>query len=170
MIKLLLPVLLGLASVLVVPAVRTQASSDVPFHAQIVQYATFAPCPAGVSGADACVSQTAVGTATHLGQTTKRSLVALTFISPSCATFIEYTTFTAANGDTLTAVQSGTACFTSPTTVSATATYTITGGTGRFVGATGNGTASTTVSATSSGALVGPATYDGVLSSQSNPR
>lgn len=163
--KLLLPLVLGLASVIALPASRTLAGTEVPFHAQIMQSATFAPCPAGISGADACVTQTAVGNATHLGRTTKNSLIALTFVSPNCATFVEYTTFTAANGDTLTAVQTGTACFSSPTTVSATATYTVTGGTGRFSGATGSGTASTTESATSSGVFVGPATYDGVLSS-----
>lgn len=163
--KLLLPLVVGAMSVVAAPAARTLASSEVPFHAQFVQTITFAACPTGVSATAVCFTQTGVGTATHLGRVTKESLTVNTFVSPTCATFTEYTTFTAANGDSVTATQTGTGCFTSPTTATATATYVITGGTGRFLGASGSGTASTTVSAVAPGVLVGPATYDGVLSS-----
>jgi hypothetical protein len=47
-------------------------------------------------------------------------------------------TFTAANGDTLTATVAGQATRTGPTTLSIVEIYTITGGTGRFADATGN--------------------------------
>jgi hypothetical protein len=101
---------------------------------------------------------------------TKQSLVVLTFVSPTCVTFVEYTMFRAANGDTITAVQNGSACFTTPTTVSATATYTVTGGTGRFSGATGSGTSTANLTAVAPGVMVGPATYAGVLSSPGSLR
>ena len=47
-------------------------------------------------------------------------------------------TFTAANGDTMTATVAGQATRTSPTTLSIVEHYTITGGTGRFADATGS--------------------------------
>ncbi len=49
-------------------------------------------------------------------------------------------TFTASDGATITVSTSGNTCQSGPTTFAGTATYTITGGTGRFVGATGRGT------------------------------
>lgn len=163
MIKLLIALVLATVSVIAVPAVRTLASKSVPFHARLIQTITVGPCPPGTPASAVCFSQTGTGTATHFGKVTKASLTVNTFISPSCATFVEYTTFTAADGSTMTLVQTGTGCFTSPTTASANATYTVTGGTGRFSGATGSGTATTTVSAVAPGVLVGPATYTGFL-------
>jgi hypothetical protein len=164
-IKRVLPVVLAIAWVLALPAAQALASTEVPFRAQLTQAATFAACPTGTPTSVVCVAQTGTGTATLLGRMTKESLVVLTFVSPTCVTFIEYTTFSAANGDTITAVQNGTGCFTSPTTAVGNATYTVTGGTGRFRGAKGSGTATTTLTAVEPGVLVGPATYDGVLSS-----
>jgi hypothetical protein len=46
---------------------------------------------------------------------------------------------TAANGDKINQTTSGTVCQSGPTTFHTTATYTITGGTGRFTTATGSG-------------------------------
>jgi len=163
LVRRLVPLIVALATC-VVPVKGALASSDVPFHARLTQTATATACPAGTT-ADLCLAQTGAGTATHLGSMTKDALVLLTFVSPTCATFVEYTTFGAANGDTLTMVQTGTACFGTPTSASATASYTVTGGTGRFVGATGSGTASTNVTAIAPGVFTGPATYEGVLSS-----
>jgi hypothetical protein len=54
-------------------------------------------------------------------------------------------TFTAANGDNLTASVAGQATRTGPTMLSIVEIYTITGGTGRFAGATGNFTLESTV-------------------------
>ena len=51
---------------------------------------------------------------------------------------VRTSTFTAANGDTLSATVDGQATRTGPTTLSIVENYTITGGTGRFADATGN--------------------------------
>ena len=67
-------------------------------------------------------------------------------------------TFTAANGDTLTATVAGQATRTSPTTLSVVEVYTVTGGTGRFADATGSFTLHSTVdqpTGVSSGAYSG---------------
>ena len=170
MIKRVLPGVLAIAWVLALPAAQALASTEVPFQAQLTQTATFAACPTGTPTSAVCVAQTGTGTATLLGRMTKESLVVLTFVSPTCVTFIEYTTFRAANGDTITAVQRGTACFTTPTTVSASAAYTVTGGTGRFSGATGSGTSTANLTTVAPGVMVGPATYAGVLSSPGSLR
>jgi hypothetical protein len=157
--------ILGIALALAAPAGRTFASSEVPFHAQLTQTVTPTTCPADAAPAAVCFHQTGTGIATDLGRMTKESLTQLSFVSATCGTFVEFTAFTAANGDTITAVQNGTGCYTSPTTAVGNATYTITGGTGRFRGVKGSGTATTTLTAVAPGVLIGPATYDGVLSS-----
>ena len=67
-------------------------------------------------------------------------------------------TFTAANGDTLTATIAGLGTRTSPTTLSIVEVYTITGGTGRFADATGSFTLNSTLdqlTGASSGAFSG---------------
>lgn len=71
----------------------------------------------------------ATGNATHLGRYTRTETILL----GAGGTFTGDVTFTAANGDLLTADIAG--AFTSLTTASG--TYTFTGGTGRFEGATG---------------------------------
>lgn len=161
----LLPFIFAICCIVAVPVGRAQAGSLVPFHAKLIQTSTFIQCPTGTPAAAVCVSVTGKGTATHIGHMSKESVVILTLFDPSCGTFTENAIFTAANGDTITAVQAGTGCFTSPTTVIATATYTVTGGTGRFSGANGSGTASATNNAVGPGVFVGPATYDGDISS-----
>jgi hypothetical protein len=80
------------------------------------------------------ISREGTGTATHLGKytvevTLQGNLLTLTATGTA--------TFTAANGDTLTASVVGQATPTGPTTLSIVEVYTITGGTGRFAGATG---------------------------------
>ena len=72
------------------------------------------------------------GTATHLGQFTREEHL---FLNPD-GSFTGTMVFTAANGDELWLDFQG--AFTSPTT--AEGTYTFTGGTGRFEGATGEAT------------------------------
>ena len=74
------------------------------------------------------------GTATYLGRYTEHVVMQInipTMHSTGTATF------TAANGDTLTANDVGQATRTSPTTLSIVEVYTITGGTGRFADAKG---------------------------------
>jgi hypothetical protein len=74
------------------------------------------------------------GTATYLGRYTEHVTMVInipTLSSTGGATF-------AANGDDLLATVAGQATRTSPTTLSIVEVYTITGGTGRFAGATGS--------------------------------
>jgi len=82
------------------------------------------------------------GTATYLGRYTEHITIDinLLFMSSTGAA-----TFTAANGDTLTATVAGQATRTSPTTLSVVEVYTVTGGTGRFADATGSFTLHSTV-------------------------
>ena len=72
----------------------------------------------------------AEGHATHLGQFSREELV---LFNPIAGTIAGTIVFTAANGDQLSGTVAGQ--FTSATTVAA--TYTFTGGTGRFANATG---------------------------------
>ena len=95
------------------------------------------------------------GTATYLGRYTEHITIDinLLFMSSTGAA-----TFTAANGDTLTATVAGQATRTSPTTLSVVEVYTVTGGTGRFADATGSFTLHSTVdqpTGVSSGAFSG---------------
>ena len=95
------------------------------------------------------------GTATYLGRYTEHITMVIdipTMSSTGAATF------TAANGDTLTATVAGQATRTSPTTLSIVEIYTITGGTGRFADATGSFTLQSSVdqpTGASSGAFSG---------------
>ena len=85
------------------------------------------------------------GVATYLGRYTEHVTMVInipTLSSTGAATF------TAANGDTLLATVAGQATRTSPTTLSIVEVYTIAGGTGRFVDATGTFTLKSTVDQT----------------------
>jgi hypothetical protein len=75
------------------------------------------------------------GTATYLGRYTEHITMEINLPTLSST---GAGTFTAANGDTLTATVAGQATRTSPTTLSIVEVYTITGGTGRFADATGS--------------------------------
>jgi hypothetical protein len=74
------------------------------------------------------------GTATYLGKYTEHATFQVDVRTGSAT---GTATFTAANGDTLTASVVGQGTVTGPTTRSIVEVYTITGGTGRFAGATG---------------------------------
>jgi hypothetical protein len=95
------------------------------------------------------------GTATYLGKYAEHITMQITI--PTLHG-IGAATFTAANGDTLTATVDGQATRTGPTTLSIVENYTITGGTGRFADATGSFTLESTVeqsTGVSSGTLSG---------------
>jgi len=97
------------------------------------------------------------GTATYLGRYTEHITldIKLLFMSSTGAA-----TFTAANGDTLTATVAGQATRTSPTTLSIVEVYTITGGAGRFADATGAFTLKSTLDQTTG---VSTGTLSGVI-------
>jgi hypothetical protein len=95
------------------------------------------------------------GTATYLGRYTEHVVLQINLPTMSST---GTATFTAANGDTLSASVVGQATRTGPTTLSVVEVYTITGGTGRFADATGSFTLESTVDQTtgaSSGTLSG---------------
>jgi hypothetical protein len=82
------------------------------------------------------------GTATYLGRYTEHVVMQINLPTMSST---GTATFTAANGDTLSASVVGQATRTGPTTLSIVEVYTITGGTGRFADATGSFTLKSTV-------------------------
>ena len=101
------------------------------------------------------ITREGTGTATYLGRYTEHITMVIDIPTLSAT---GAATFTAANGDTLTAAIAGQATRTSPTTLSIVENYTITGGTGRFADATGAFTLHSTVdqpTGISSGAFSG---------------
>ena len=88
------------------------------------------------------ITREGTGTATYLGRYTELITMEINLLTMSST---GAATFTAANGDTLTATVAGQATRTSPTTLSIVEVYTITGGTGRFADATGGFTLESTV-------------------------
>jgi hypothetical protein len=97
------------------------------------------------------------GTATYLGRYTEHvtMLINIPTLSSSGTA-----TFTAADGDTLLASVAGQATRIGPTTLSIVEIYTISGGTGRFVDATGTFTLESTVEQTTG---VSSGTFSGVI-------
>jgi len=97
------------------------------------------------------------GTATYLGRYTEH--VVMTINIPTLSS-MGAATFTAANGDTLTASVVGQATRTGPTMLSIVEVYTITGGTGRFADATGTFTLKSTLDQTTG---VSTGTFSGTI-------
>jgi hypothetical protein len=118
--------LLLAAVTLAVAAYPTQAGPHVPFKGRAKgAIASVSPDPAGV-----VLTVLANGNATHLGQFSREEVV---LFNPVTGTLAGAVVFTAANGDQLVGLVAG--GFISPST--ATGTYTLTGGTGRFANASG---------------------------------
>lgn len=108
------------------------AGDEVPFRGTLAGTATVTP----LGGPMVAVEITASGTATYLGRFT---LLAPHVVNQATLTATGTYLITAANGDTITADLAGTARMVEPPNVVAiTETATVTGGTGRFAGATGS--------------------------------
>src|SRR5688572_13616273 len=105
----------------------------------------------------ASLTRDGTGTATYLGRYTEHTLMTINLPTLSST---GTATFTAANGDTLTATVLGQATRTGPTTLSIVEGYTITGGTGRFADATGTFTLASSVEQTTG---VSSGTFSGVI-------
>jgi len=90
----------------------------------------------------ASLTRDGTGTSTYLGKFAEH--IVMTIDLPTMSS-TGAATFTAANGDTLTSTVVGQATPTGATTFSIVEVYTITGGTGRFAGATGTFTLQSTV-------------------------
>ena len=124
--------LLAGALVLVALAGPASASDRVPFRGSLAGTATVTPLKPPI----VAVRNEATGTATHLGRFT---LEAPHTVNKATLTAVGTYLITAANGDTITANLAGTATMVNPPNViSITETATVTGGTGRFAGASGS--------------------------------
>ncbi|HEX6800075.1 MAG TPA: hypothetical protein VF116_20350 [Ktedonobacterales bacterium] len=150
--------------VLVLRPSHASAAAMVPFNASVSENYTAGPCGKML----VCIHATGTGQATHLGAITEEATVVID-VNPAdrqngCAPETRNTTLTAANGDTITMYGTGfTQC--SPTSNEASDKYTITGGTGRFQGASGSGSESNTHTFTGPGVGVASVTYSGDISS-----
>lgn len=115
-------------------AARAAEEKEVPFKGTLEGTVTITPLTPPL----ASVLIEATGHATQLGRFTLEIPHQVNqAIRVGSGTYV----FTAANGDTLTAEFTGVATLLSPGVLSTTETATITGGTGRFAGATGSFTA-----------------------------
>lgn len=97
------------------------------------------------------------GTATYLGRFTEHVVMQINVLTMHGTGLA---TFTAANGDTLSASVDGQATRTGPTQLSTVEIYTITGGTGRFADATGTLTLENALEQTTG---VSSGTFSGVI-------
>ena len=104
---------------------QAQNATNLPFRGDLTTN-TLAPPPNAVV--------TAEGTATHLGRFTARLTASVNLATGQSTGNLE---FTAANGDRLVATMVGQGEFIPPNTARLTEVATITGGTGRYAGATG---------------------------------
>jgi hypothetical protein len=108
------------------------AGEQIPFRGTLAGIATITPLDPPV----VAVRIEATGTATHLGRFT---LEAPHVVNQATLSAVGTYLLTAANGDTITADLAGTATMIEPPNVIAISeTATVTGGTGRFAGATGS--------------------------------
>ena len=117
-------------------------SKQVPFHLEAdyvaAPSANSSPCPATQVRVDISVTG---GTATHLGRITSRDYYAC--LNPLTFEFFGRYVFVAANGDSIDGAYEGRFMPTAdPTVLAIDAHWIVDGGTGRFAGATGSGTAS----------------------------
>jgi hypothetical protein len=106
------------------------------------------------------VNREGTGTATYLGKYTEHATFQVNVLTMSST---GAATFTAANGDTLSASIVGQATRIGPTTLSIVEVYTITGGTGRLAGATGTFTLENTLEQTTG---VSSGTFSGAIDHQ----
>lgn len=138
---------LSLASIVV-----SAVAAETPFKGTVSAVETVVVVPPTAS-----LTRDGTGTATYLGKYTEH--IVMTINLPTLSS-TGAATFTAANGDTVTATVAGQATRTGPTTLSIVERYTITGGTGRFGDATGSFRLESTVEQTTG---VSSGTFSGVI-------
>jgi hypothetical protein len=134
----------ALSAALIAVPERAAAASLVPFHATMNETFGIVPCDPTLI----CSPITGSGQATHLGQTSEASEVFVDLLhppAPGCLSETRTVTLTGANGDQITLALTGQSCVTAgqPGTLTkgtAADAWVVTGGTGRYSGATGSGT------------------------------
>ena len=155
---------IGLTALVVMPnagAAERQGPRLVPFRATAAGTYQVQPPPPNV-----VITATGVGQATHLGRfdfLIRNTVTPVATPAPGCVISSTETftaTLTAANGDTISLVGTGTSCQ-NPPTVHIVDVATVTGGTGRFEGATGSVTVTTTANQTARTEVV---RFDGAIS------
>ena len=137
------PLVVGLVAAFAVSlaSVASAVAAETPFKGKVNAVETVEVVFPTLS-----VTRDGTGTATYLGKFTEHITLQVN-IPTGDATGVA--TFTAANGDTLTATVDGHAtATTTPGVVSIVEVYTITGGTGRFADATGSFTLESTLDQT----------------------
>jgi hypothetical protein len=141
---------------------QASAGSLVPFHATVSETFSAAPCGSSLR----CITAVGHGQATHLGEITENASVVINTdpgaMQNGCSPEARHTTFTAANGDTITMYGTGWTC---AATSDAHDNYGVTGGSGRFQGASGSGNEYNVHTFTGPGVGVATVTYDGTISS-----
>ena len=140
------------ASVSLASIAASAVAAETPFKGTVNADETVVPSPPTAS-----LTRDGTGTATYLGKYTEH--IVMTIHLPTLSS-TGTATFTAANGDTLTATVLGQATRTGPTTLSIREDYTVTGGTGRFADASGNFTLRSTVDQTTG---VSSGTFSGFI-------
>jgi hypothetical protein len=150
------------ATVLFLRMPRASAESLVPFHASVSETFTAAPC----GPSSRCITAVGEGQALHLGAINENATIVVdtnpAHAQNGCLPETRHTTLTAANGDQITLYGTGWTC---AATSDAHDNYTITGGTGRFQGASGSGNEYNTHTFTGPGVGVATVTYNGTISS-----
>jgi hypothetical protein len=140
--------LIGLVALLGITPQLAIAKAQVPFYAELLGGGTGGPPPVLCGPALLCIATADSGHATHLGAVSDVGQVIVDLASqpgptPDCHTNTRTALFTGANGDQLALALHGVSCDTGATsgiTGISHDTYVVTGGTGRFSGATGSGT------------------------------
>ena len=140
-VVVVLAVVVLLGAVAVAPAGATAAAPVRPFQATFqLQVVGITP----INDFSWYEKQTGLGNATHLGLSTITHDPLLVDISAigttGCLTLSGPGTMVAFNGDQLNFTMAGSPCPTADGHIPGTFEYTVTGGTGRFAGATGSGT------------------------------
>lgn len=168
-VTMALAVLMGLPS-------HASAMSQIPFRAILSEVDRGeAPCPASQTRY-LCVTITGTGQATHLGAVQESAVIVvdLSTLVPAtgCAAEKRTSTLAAANGDQITLQGPGQACGPRVGVATAVDSWTVVpgSGTGRFAGATGNGTNSVSINRPLSGTVTSVTTFTGTISSPGSLR
>ncbi len=160
---------LALAAVLTllvaVPQVAA-AKGPVHFHATTVETVVGVPCDPNF-----CLSITGSGHASQLGTISEAASWTLDLVNlppvPNCTYDTGTMTLTSTKGDSISLFLHGMDCLTSPTRDQGSFSYVVTGGTGRFSGATGVGTETTDVDITDPANPISHPVFDGTLATPS---
>ena len=160
----LLPLaLVAVIAVMVAIPQLAGATSLLPFSARTSEVGTVVPCDPNF----VCVSVTGTGSASRLGKISESAIFTIDPASvpaPGCTTNTGTMTLTSGKGDQIMLTLNGTNCTVDPTHGIALEAYVVTGGTGRYVGATGYGTETVHMDNTNPAAQVIIATFKGTLS------